>query len=193
MSAIAEHPGPERRGVSTKRVIDVAKESVSTLELAERLCVPDGLRRVGDRRVAQCPLPDHLDKTPSFTVYIESNSWYCFGACSRGGDVVDLAAAAWGYGEGEMAMAAADLLREFGHEIPARPASWYRRQERQKPVREAIEEARIRHLRRRIFQVYFRPLVEGVADLADKKACEDDLWALTPYPAMRLYEGMMRR
>jgi hypothetical protein len=39
--------------------------------------------------------------------------------------VVDLAAAAWGYGRGEMAMAAADLLREYGHPIPERPASWY--------------------------------------------------------------------
>ena len=37
-----------------------------------------------------CPI--HNEKTPSFTVYPESNSWFCFG-CGVGGSVVDLIAA----------------------------------------------------------------------------------------------------
>lgn len=34
-----------------------------------------------------CPL--HKEKTPSFKVYLKTNSWYCFG-CHEGGNVVDL-------------------------------------------------------------------------------------------------------
>lgn len=33
-----------------------------------------------------CPL--HKEKTPSFTVYKKTNSWYCFG-CGRGGSNID--------------------------------------------------------------------------------------------------------
>jgi hypothetical protein len=38
-----------------------------------------------------CPLPDHQDETPSFTVY-PNETWYCFG-CNRTGDAIDLYAA----------------------------------------------------------------------------------------------------
>jgi hypothetical protein len=38
----------------------------------------------------KCPLPDHEDDSPSFWVYPETRSWYCFG-CNRGGDVIDFA------------------------------------------------------------------------------------------------------
>src|SRR5829696_6755504 len=86
--------GDRPRGISYRKPIDAAKEAVSVLDLAERLVGPDQLRRVGDRYVASCPLPDHDDKTPSFTVYPASEGWWCFG-CNRGGDVVRLATLAW--------------------------------------------------------------------------------------------------
>jgi hypothetical protein len=35
-----------------------------------------------------CPL--HLEKTPSFHVYAQANTWYCFGACAGGGTTIDL-------------------------------------------------------------------------------------------------------
>ncbi len=37
----------------------------------------------------RCPLPAHDDKSPSFFVYEDTNSAYCFG-CRRGGDVLTL-------------------------------------------------------------------------------------------------------
>lgn len=48
-------------------------------------------RRAGARRLtACCPLPGHAhDRDPSFTVYAEQESFYCFG-CRRGGDVIRL-------------------------------------------------------------------------------------------------------
>ena len=47
------------------------------------------LKGSGDRRTALCPLPGHSEKTGSFTVYVKTNSFYCFG-CSTGGDVITL-------------------------------------------------------------------------------------------------------
>src|SRR5215208_1423551 len=113
---------PERRGVSRARVIEEAKGKVSTIDLAERLCGPGGLRKAGKEQVGRCPLPDHEDKTPSFTVNAEKNLWFCHG-CVRGGDVIDLARFAWGYRKHEVTMAAANLLHEFGHAIPEQPMS----------------------------------------------------------------------
>jgi hypothetical protein len=59
-----EHP--ERRGVSRKTVIEEAKAKVPVIDLADLLCGPQKMRRVGDEWVARCPLPNHEDKTPSF-------------------------------------------------------------------------------------------------------------------------------
>src|SRR3712207_4238367 len=91
---------PERRGVSRKPVIETAKDKVPTIDLADRLQGPGGWRKIGNRWVCQCLLPDHDERTPSFTVYPETNSWYCYG-CLRGGDVIELARYAWGYEKSE--------------------------------------------------------------------------------------------
>jgi DNA primase len=84
------------RGVSYTRPIDAAKEAVPVIDLADRLTGPGGLRRVGKEWAGRCVLPDHEDRSPSFTVNPEKNVWFCHG-CLRGGDVVELARLAWGY------------------------------------------------------------------------------------------------
>jgi DNA primase len=108
---------PRYRGVSYTRPIDAAKEAVPVIDLADRLCGPGGLRRVGKEWVGRCVLPDHEDRSPSFTVNPEKNVFFCHG-CLRGGDAVELARLAWGYDEREAHVAAAYLLMEFGHEVP---------------------------------------------------------------------------
>jgi hypothetical protein len=185
---------PERRGVSRRTVIEEAKEKVLVIVLADLLCGPGTMRNVGERRIARCPIPGHDERTPSFTVYLETNSWFCFGACQRGGDVVDRAAAAWGYGEGEMAMAAADLLYRFGYPIPERPASWHApKQERQKPVRNDIESALIRTARQRLYKRYFEPIIAVTVDPEDWSHDEQELWEATLPLAEHLVGAMMRR
>ncbi len=168
----------ERRGVGRRTVIEAAKAEVMTVDLADRLCGPGRLRRVGERWVGRCPLPGHEDKSPSFTVYPKTNSWWCFG-CLRGGDVIELARFAWGYGKHEAAMAAANLLNEYGHEIPARPASWHRKQDRQKPVREAIAAARMEHVRRRLFRRFAAPVLLKIHDPEEREAEASALWDAT--------------
>lgn len=43
------------------------------------------LKKSGSGLVGLCPF--HQEKTPSFYIYAD-NHWYCFGACSEGGDVI---------------------------------------------------------------------------------------------------------
>ena len=160
---------PERRfrGVSFTTPINAAKEAVPVAELADMLCPPGSLRRAGAEWTARCPLPDHEDETPSFSVNPSKNLWFCHG-CLRGGDVVRLAQLAWGYDVCDSHVAAANLLHEFGHEIPARPASWRRKQERQQPIRDALERVRVRSAQRRLMRV-FAPTLARIEDDGERR------------------------
>lgn len=64
----------------SEQVISEIKQRVDLLSL-----VGLQMRQVGKVYQALCPF--HTEKTASFTVYPESNSWHCFGACNEGGDV----------------------------------------------------------------------------------------------------------
>jgi DNA primase len=167
---------PDRyRGVSYVRPIDAAKEAVPVIDLADRLTGPGGLRRVGKEWAGHCPLPDHEDKTPSFTVSPEKNVFWCFG-CLRGGDVVELARLAWEYDQRDAHIAAADLLHEFGHELPERAPAWFRKQERQRHTRDAVEEVRKNILRRRLFKHLILPLIDAIEDEEEHKQELDRAW-----------------
>jgi hypothetical protein len=172
---LADHQRSSRyRGVSYVRPIDAAKEAVPVIDLADRLTGPGGLRRVGKEWAGHCPLPDHEDKTPSFTVSPEKNVFWCFG-CLRGGDVVELARLAWEYDQRDAHIAAADLLHEFDHELPERPPAWFRKQERQKPVREAMDEIRVRSAQRRLMRT-LEPLVASIADPTERREEAKRIW-----------------
>ena len=165
---------PERRGVSKRSVIEEAK-MIPVIDFADRIVGPGKMRKVGERWVARCPLPGHEDRSPSFTVYPETNSWFCFGACLVGGDVIELARNAWRYEKSEVAMAAAHLLEEFGYPIPERPPVWFAKQKRQEPVRDAIEEAKVRHAQRRVFRT-FLSLIREIEDEEERRAETEYLW-----------------
>ncbi len=172
-----KEPPQHPRGVSYRKPIEAAKEAVTNLDLAERL-VGGPLVRKGRTYMARCPLPDHEDKTPSFTVYADNGrGWACFG-CGRGGDVVHLYAIARGIAD--MRAAAGELLLEFGHELPQRPEAWFRRQARQGPVKDRAERRRIEHVGMLVFRLLYMPwlkrLPECVRDEATESAWQDSLW-----------------
>lgn len=186
-SGIGEVRRPERCGVSRRSVIEAAKAKVETIALADLLCGPGKMRKVGERWVSRCPLPDHEDRSPSFTVYPGDGGWFCYG-CLRGGDVIELARFAWGYEKAEVATAAANLLHEFGHPIPERSPSWYARQERQKPIRDKIAEAKVRHVQRRVFRI-FLPMIEEIEDACERLEEVEYLWAAAQEIAVLIVAG----
>lgn len=63
-------------------VIDEVKERLDIVEVISQY-VP--LKKSGRNYKGLCPF--HSEKTPSFVVFPENQSWHCFGACSTGGDV----------------------------------------------------------------------------------------------------------
>ncbi|HSJ55997.1 MAG TPA: CHC2 zinc finger domain-containing protein [Anaerolineae bacterium] len=78
----------------TREEIDRIKAAVRVEDVAARY-VPS-LRRVGERLVGLCPF--HDDTEPSLNIWPASQSWYCFGACRMGGDVIDFLQQAEGIG-----------------------------------------------------------------------------------------------
>jgi len=136
--------------------------------------------------VGRCPLPEHEDKTPSFYIY-PPGRWWCYG-CGRGGDVVDLEFFCGDYGELWEAMIS--LAVEYGVELPKRPESWYRRQERQRPVRDAIDRARFDHLRRRLFRWFFEPSLLRIENPDERAAEAAVLWDVTGPLAQMMLERL---
>jgi CHC2 zinc finger len=172
--SVHERRGGHTRPASARRVIDAAKRLVPVLDLAQLLAGPTALRRMGaDRWTALCPLLDHSEKTPSFVVYPEDRGWYCYG-CLRGGDVVKLAAFAWGIDRADVA--AAEVLLAFGHPVPARPDTWHAKQKRQEKARLALEQARIGRVQRRIYRWIFAPIVASFEDADERRAEEIAAW-----------------
>lgn len=61
----------------------VVNEALAIRDVAERYgAVFSGGRRY---QQARCPMPGHEERTPSFTIYPDTNHFYCYG-CGRGGD-----------------------------------------------------------------------------------------------------------
>jgi hypothetical protein len=181
---------PERWGVSRKKVIAEAKAKVSTIELADRLGAEQGgrWRKVGGEWVRSCVLDDHVDRVPSFSVDPQKNVWFCHG-CLRGGDVITLAQRAWHIDRADVA--AAQVLLVFGYALPRRSRGWFRKQQRQRPVRDAIDRVRFEHLRRRLFRRFFAPSLLRIADTEEREAEAAILWEETELLA-RLLVGQVR-
>jgi DNA primase len=169
-----------------RKCCEAVREAVPIEEVARRYTE---LEPFGGQAwfTGRCPLPDHEDKTPSFYIYPPGRYW-CYG-CNRGGDVVDLEFFCGDYGELWEAMIA--LSVEYGLELPKRPDSWYRKQERQKPIRAGIEAAKIHAGRRRLYRRFFEPLVLATEDEEVRAHDAQLFWELTEPLAERLVATMM--
>jgi hypothetical protein len=66
---------------------------------------------------------------------------------------------------------------EFGHEVPQRPPAWYRKQDRQRHTREAIEETKKNIVRRRLFRHLILPLVDAIEDEQERGRELDRAWS----------------
>jgi hypothetical protein len=132
------------------------------------------LEPVGGRAwfTGRCPLPAHEDKTPSFYIY-PPGRFHCY-RCGRNGDVVDLEFFCGDYGELWEALVA--LSFEYDVELPKRPNSWFRKQERQKPIRGGIEHVRREVMRRRLFCWFILPVVDCIEDEEERRQELERAW-----------------
>jgi hypothetical protein len=142
-----------------------------------------------DRLLGRCVSPDHDDCMPSMTVYTATQTFKCYGiGCGAQGDVIDLVELAEGCETWE---AMVHLGTRYGIELPGRPDSWHRRQERQRPVRGGIDAARILVARRRLYGRYFEPLILATVDPGDRARDAQVFWELTGPLAEHVVSRMM--
>mgnify|MGYP000639838191 FL=1 len=94
------------------------------------------LQKAGRNFKALCPF--HHEKTPSFVVFPETQTWRCFGACGEGGDIFGFVMKAEGWDFGE---ALRNLAKRAGVELtPLTPAQQQQVTERER-LQGLIEEA----------------------------------------------------
>jgi DNA primase len=166
---ILQH-NPQETSYGFRRCCEAIRDAVPLEDVARRYT---DLEPFGGNAwfTGRCPLSDHEDKTPSFYIY-PPGRWWCYG-CGRGGDVVDLEFHCGDYGELWEAMIS--LAVEYDVELPERPPSWHRRQERQKPVRDALEQVKVRHAQRRLYRI-FADAIERIEDENERQAEKAQTW-----------------
>ena len=93
-------------------VVDDVKSRLDIVEVVSQR-VP--LQRSGRSYKANCPF--HQEKTPSFHIFPDRQSWRCFGACATGGDVLSFVMRAESLEFGE---ALRQLAQQTGVSLPER-------------------------------------------------------------------------
>jgi len=88
--------------------VSVADDIKSRLDIVSYIQQTVPLKKAGRNYKACCPF--HAEKTPSFVVNPETQTWRCFGACAEGGDVFSFAMKLHGWSFSE-------ALRELGRQV----------------------------------------------------------------------------
>jgi hypothetical protein len=157
----AVHPAgdgvPEHR-YAFRKVVQAVKGVVDLQAYAGELTP---LRRSGATLVGRCPLPDHEDRTPSFTVWPGSDSWWCFG-CDRGSDVIDLYYHLHGCTETWEALVGLSLER--GVALPGRSGRWHRATRRKAEYRDTAYRVLGNVLKRRLYRTLVLPYIDLIED-----------------------------
>jgi DNA primase len=157
----------ERRTYGLRKAIEAIKDAVPI----EQIAAEYGLFKLlgNGRLLGQCVAPNHEDRTPSMTVFTDTQRFKCFG-CGLGGDVIDLEEVAGRHLETWTAIVA--LSTRYGVELPQRPKRWHKRQDEKERVREAAKKYIADRYQRRLTRV-FAPLV-----LLGGETPEEELQAL---------------
>lgn len=158
-----------------RRRFELVKQEIPVLTVAKDLmpAVAGVFKQHGHEWRGTCPSCTHGTHSGAFGVDPEKNVWNCF-ACGEGGDVIELAYLSGFASRNE---AVAWLGFTYGVELPERPESWYRKQDRQARIREQMDEVRRNVLRRRLFKYLILPILEEIEDPKEREQETKAAWA----------------
>jgi DNA primase len=155
----------ERPPYGLRKAIAAIKDAVPIEQVAAEY---GEFKLIGnDRLLGRCLAPDHKDKTPSMTVFTDTQRFKCFG-CGIAGDVVDLEELGGRHVEVWTAIVA--LAERYGVELPQRPERWHAWQDEKARRRKMVREALANGYQRRFFRVFGTYL----EDIGDPRAREDE-------------------
>jgi len=136
-------------------VVDDVKARLDILDVVSGYV---SLQKAGRNFKALCPF--HQEKTPSFVVFPDTQTWRCFGACGEGGDVFSFVMKAEGWDFGE---ALRVLAERAGVELkPLTPAQQQQASENERLQGLLEETARFFHE-----QLLTAPAAQGTRDYVD--------------------------
>lgn len=175
--------GNNGRPYGFKRLLDDLKEQVPLDALANDLGA--GLSRNGQglRGRGVC---HGGDNPSSLVVRPDEGRWWCF-RCDEGGDVLDLWMKAKGIPDAMDGIL--DLAGAYGIEPTPRPESFHRKQARQGPIRDALEEVKVRSAHRRLFAIFARTTLPDISDEDERREEARRLWDDLAVPARMLVAG----
>ncbi len=181
---VGEILGDEEPRYMVKKAIEKVKAAVRIEDVAAHYAAP---RLLGNGRLlAHCVAPDHEDRTPSMTVYTDSQRFRCYG-CGLHGDVIDLERVAGRHLEAWTAVRA--LADRYGVELPARPKRWHEWSTEKGRRHKELVRWRERRYQRRLYRMFAADSVAAIED-QDERAEEarrawDELGALARVWAVR--------
>jgi DNA primase len=120
------------------------------------------------RLLAHCVAPDHEDRTPSMTIYTESQRFRCYG-CGLFGDVVDLERIAGRHLDAWTAMIA--LSERYNVELPRRSERWHEHNTEKGRRWRELRRWRAARYQRRLYRLFAADVVGAIPD-ADERAAE---------------------
>jgi hypothetical protein len=89
-------PALKKRSVYQRKLCMYQKPSPDTKQIdiqkLKQIPIQDLFQQVKPRKTSTritCCCPFHQEKTPSFVIYTERNSFHCYGACNAHGDSID--------------------------------------------------------------------------------------------------------
>ncbi len=120
------------------------------------------------RLLGRCVSPDHEDRTPSMTVFTETQTFKCFG-CQAQGDVLDLEELAGRHADTWTAMVALSL--RYGVELPRRSETWRRGQSEKLSIEAIAERTKFEVRCRRLFRLLIlnAPEIQSIEDPNERR------------------------
>jgi len=160
-------------------VVDEVKQKLDIVEVVSQYVT---LTKSGRNFKACCPF--HEERTPSFFVFPERQSWHCFGACGTGGDVFSFVMKQQGMEFGE---ALRLLAQQAGVTVPSRIERDTRKDERERLYQ--VNEAAARFFHEQLLHsptaTRARDYLNGRAFTADTVAAFQLGYSLDSYEALK--------